>query len=163
MTDGQQKKRRNPYADTGLMIAMAMLIVMIIKCFLFGVTWESFLWFALAIGYCVISYLYDSESKVVRHSTTGLIVLSVIAAVAITIIDRKPQPKMHAFEGVVVDTVKEDEFIQQQEPILPELEKETATIPDTILPETFSNPETPEQQADMPEVPAETETTEETI
>lgn len=133
MADKQQKKGRNPYADTGLMIAVAMLIVMVIKSLIFGVTWESIFWFVIAIAYCVVSYKYDSQSKTIKHTTTGFIVLSIIAAFAIAIIDRKPQPKMHAFEQAAKDTTaSEEEFILKPEPELPALEKETTTSHDTI-------------------------------
>lgn len=166
MADEQKKTNRNPYADTGLMIAVAIIIVMVIKCCIFDITWESCFWFILAVGYCIVSYMYDSQSKVVKHSTTGLLVISVIAAVAFTIIDRKPQPKMHAFEQAAKDTTAtEEEFILKEEPVLPELEKGKTTPSDTLMSAVDASSEEQDSQSEQqePSVESETETTEEAI
>lgn len=158
MKSGQ--KKRNPYADMGLMVAIAIIIVTIIKCLLFDVTWESIFWIVLAVAYCCLSYKFNSESSTIKHCTTGFLLISAIASIAIIYIDRKPQPKMHAFEGVKKDTVSEEVFIMKEEPEINIEEEEVVQKTDTLSPETEEN-EVQEEvtNEENPEPEVETETT----
>ena len=127
-----EKKIRNSFADLGLIVAVTLIIVTIIRCLIFGIDWEGCLWIILAAAYCFVSHKYDSQSKTVKHSTTVFLALTVLSLTAMVFIDRKPQPKMHAFEGARQDTIPEEEFIQKEEPQLPELEKDTMEVVDTL-------------------------------
>ncbi len=155
----EEKKKRNSYADLGLVIAVTIIIVMILRCLMFGITWEDIFWIVLSSAYCAISYKFDSESKVIKHSTTAFLLLSVIATAAIVVIDRKPQPKMHAFEGAKEDTIAEEQFIQKEEPVLPELEKDTEVVIDSIEP--TPSVETPAEVVEEPESLEQEESTQE--
>lgn len=158
MAEIQPNKRRNPYADTGLVIAATMLMVMIIKCLIFGITLESIFWFILSITYCILSYKFDSYSKAIKHSTTAFLLLSLFMGITFSIIDRKPQPKMHAFEKMEQDTIAEEIVIE--EPVLIEQKEETIITKDTIVTEEpiLSNEESPaaEEQTETPETTEET-------
>lgn len=126
------QNKRNPYADCGLLIAISVLIIMIIKCCLFDITWVALLWIILCIVYCFLSYKYDSESKVIKHTTTAFLSISAITFLLFTIFDVKEQPKMNAFEGAKIDTVAEEEFIIKDDPIIKELIEDTISIKDTL-------------------------------
>lgn len=126
----EQDKKRNPYADMGLMIAVTIVIVMIIKTLLFANTfdsWECIVLIILAVAYLVVSKKYDSESPVVKHSTTALLCLSILMLTSLFLFDHKSSPKMHAFEGARTDTIPEEEFIQKKEPTIEIIDSDTIT------------------------------------
>lgn len=125
------QNKRNPYADCGLLIAISVLLIMIIKCCLFDITWVALLWIVLSIAYCILSYKFDSESKVIKHATTTYLCVSAIAFVMFTIFDHEEQPKMNAFEGAKIDSVEEEEFVIKDDPIIKELIADTITAADT--------------------------------
>lgn len=103
-------KRRNPFSDLGLVIAISVFICILIKSLLFGITWGSIIWIIISCAYFVISWKFDSQSNVVKHSTTAFLVLSVIAATAVVLFDKKATPQMHAFEGTG-DTIQDVQII----------------------------------------------------
>ena len=112
---------------------------MILRFIMFGVNIgdvESIVWLVAAIAYCILSYKYDSFSNIIRHSTSAFLALSVLVIVALVFIDRKPQPKMHAFEGAVKDTVKQEEITEEEQ--IPELpvvkDTDTIKVSDSIPP-----------------------------
>lgn len=155
----EEQKKRNPYADMGLMVAITMIIVTILKCLLFDITWESIFWIILATAYCIISYILDSESSKIKHCTTAFLITSVIAFVGIIFMDRKPQPKMHAFEGAKKDTVSEEVFIMKEEPEIKEQEDKAIAITDTITAteeENTMQEETASEEEPVTEVETET-------
>jgi hypothetical protein len=108
---------RLPYADLGMTIAIAVMIVMIMKSLLFGFTIASIVWIAIAIEYIVICIYYPSRSRVVKISTTILLLASVLAAGATIYFDKPTRPKMVAFQGKQdKDTVAEEEVIVETPP-----------------------------------------------
>lgn len=129
----EQTKRRNPYADTGLMIAVSVIIVMLIKTLLFGATWGSLIWGGFSIIYCFLSYKYNSESKLIKHSTTAFLALSLISFTSILFFDKKARPQMHAFEGAKKDSIDEAEFIIKEEPELPAITEDVNSESDTLI------------------------------
>lgn len=142
----EQNKRRNPYSDVGLMIAVSVFIVMIVKCLLFSVTTISIGWIVLCGIYFFLSYKYNSEDKIIKHSTTAFILLSLLLFVSIIFLDTNVKPKMHAFEGAKKDTLTEEEFKMKKDPTIPEEieqdedENDTlAIVPDSV--NAFENPE----------------------
>lgn len=127
----EDKKKRNSYADVGLMIAITVLIVEVIKSLLFEIEWDA-IWIVLAIAYCAVSYKYDSESKTIKNCTTAFLCLSALVFASIIVFDRNVQPKMHAFEGAKKDSIAEEEFIQKKEPELTTLIEDTTEVVDTL-------------------------------
>lgn len=158
----ESKKKRNSYADMGLMIAVSILIVMSIKCLLFEAGIESIIWIIAALSYCAISYKYDSDSPVVCHATTSLLAFSLLIIAAMVFIDRNAQPKMHAFEGAKVDTLAEEEFELIKEPEITKVIEDTTEVADTLdmeeIPEGVLE-DGPENESD--EVPATNTSTDE--
>lgn len=108
---------RLPYADLGMTIAIAVMLVMLVKSLLFGFTIASIVWIALAIGYMLVSAFCDSHSKTVKTSTSVLLVASVLAIGATLFFDKPTRPKMVAFQGVKEkDTVSEEEVMVETPP-----------------------------------------------
>ena len=105
-------QRRNSYSDLGLMVALGVFICILIKSMLFGFTWVGIIWLLLTCAYFYVSWRYASQSRVVHRSTTGFLILSVVAITGILLFDRNTRPIMHAFAGTgdtIVDPVVEDE------------------------------------------------------
>ena len=103
---------RLPYADLGMTIAIAVMVVMVVKSLLFGFTIASIVWISLAFVYILISFICDSHGKVVKTSTTVLLIVSVIAIGATLYFDKPTRPKMVAFQGIKEkDTIAEEEVV----------------------------------------------------
>ena len=129
-------KQRNPYADLGLVIAVAVFIVVLIKCLIFGLSWASIACFLITIAYFVISAIRKSDDKVVKHSTTAYLLAMLLLVVSLVLFDKNARPKMHAFEGAAVDAVLEEEFVVEDKEIPIEIvQPDTAEI-DTLLLDT---------------------------
>lgn len=110
-------QRRNPYSDLGLIVALSVFICILTKCLLFGFTWVSIVWLILSCAYFYVSWRFPSSGKVVKHSTTFFLLISVIAVAGILLFDKNARPVMHAFEGTG-DTIQ-DAVIVEEEPIVP--------------------------------------------
>ncbi len=110
---------RLPYADLGITIAIAVMVVMVVKSLLFGFTIASIVWISLAFVYILISFICDSHSKVVKTSTTVLLIASVIAIGATLYFDKPTRPKMVAFHGIKEkDTIAEEEVVETPPPVV---------------------------------------------
>lgn len=108
---------RLPYADLGMTIAIAVMVVMVVKSLLFGFTIASIIWIVLALVYIVISAICDSRSKAVKISTTVLLIASLLATGATLYFDKPTRPKMVAFQGIKEkDTIAEEEVIVETPP-----------------------------------------------
>lgn len=108
---------RLPYADLGMTIAIAVMVVMVVKSLLFGFTIASIIWIVLALVYIVISAIWDSRSKAVKISTTVLLIASLLATGATLYFDKPTRPKMVAFQGIKEkDTIAEEEVIVETPP-----------------------------------------------
>lgn len=117
-TDKKNHSKRAPYADLGLMTAISILIVMLVKSFLFGFTWGAIAGLAVTAAYLIISAVYRSESNIVRHATTAYLILSALSICSVIMFDKNTRPKMVAFKGVDTDTVKVEETkIEEEVPI----------------------------------------------
>ena len=110
-------QRRDSYSDLGLMVAIGIFICILIKSMMFGFTWVGIVWLLLACFYFYVSWRYASRSRVVRHSTTGFLLLSVVAIMGILLFDRNTRPVMHAFAGTG-DTIA-DPVVMDEAPVLP--------------------------------------------
>jgi len=122
-------KRRDSYADLGLVIAIAIFLVMVIKTLLFGVTWGDIIWLLISIVYLLISFFLPSADKRMKYATTAFLLLCVATSATRYIYDQKATPKLHAFEGALNDTTSEEEFVVRDEPeIIKEQVIDTITI-----------------------------------
>jgi hypothetical protein len=110
-------QRRNSYADMGLVVATSVFICILVKCFLFGITWVSIFWMTLACVYFYVSWRYPSDSKLVKHSTTIFFVLSAIAIAGVAMFDKNARPVMHAFEGTG-DTIKDVSVVESSDTLI---------------------------------------------
>ncbi|MBQ0022160.1 MAG: hypothetical protein KBT29_02860 [Prevotellaceae bacterium] len=104
-------KRRNPFSDLGLVIAVSAFICILVKCLLFGFTWVSIAWILISCVYFFISWKFPSEGKIVKTSTLFFLILSVCAAVSVVLFDKNAQPQMHAFEGNG-DTIADEQVVE---------------------------------------------------
>ena len=129
-------KQRNPYADLGLVIAVAVFIVVLIKCLIFGLSWASIACFLITIVYFVISAIRKSDDKVVKHSTTAYLLAMLLLVVSLVLFDKNARPKMHAFEGAAVDSVQEEEFVVEDKEIPIEIVQPDTAEVDTLLQDT---------------------------
>lgn len=153
-------KKRNPYADMGLMIAVTIILVMIIKTLLFANTfnsWECILLILAAVAYLFVTKKYDSESDIIKHSTTALVCITAFALTSLAFFDHKSSPKMHAFEGAKTDTLAEEEFIQRKDPQIEKIDTDTVitTVIDSLAEEAV------EEILEEGEVPTQDQQTEE--
>ena len=108
---------RLPYADLGMTIAIAVLVVMVVKSRLFGFTIASIIWIVLVLAYILVSAICDSRSKTIKISTTVLLIASLFAVGATLYFDKPTRPKMVAFQGIKEkDTIVEKEVIVETPP-----------------------------------------------
>ena len=124
--------KRDSYADLGMIIAIGVFICLLIKSLLFGFTWGCITGIIFSIAYFLVSWKYPSDSKIVKHSTTAFLVLSVLVAVSVVMFDKNARPKMHAFEGTG-DTIQ-DVRIEESDILVPMYEtlpEDTSTV-DTV-------------------------------
>lgn len=113
----EQPKRRNPYADLGLTVAISVFICVLVNCLLFGFTVISIIWLLLAIGYFYISWKFPSSCKLIKYATTAFLSLSVVAIVGLLLFDTNARPKMNAFEGSINDTIQDEKVKIVETPI----------------------------------------------
>lgn len=105
-------KKRNPYSDLGMIVAVSVFICIIIKCLLFGFTWGGIAWLIISCVYFFISWKYPSDGRVVKLATNAFLILSVLTAFAVVMFDKKAMPKMHAFEGTG-DTIQDVQYVDE--------------------------------------------------
>ena len=144
--------RRNPYADLGLVVAVAVFIILLIKSLIFGLSWFSL------VAYFLISYFKNSNDPLVRRATTAYLLLMFLSLVGVVLFDKNARPKMHAFEGAAVDTVTEEEFVIEDRDIPVEIvrpdtmsvdsldEDTTALSPDLPIMESPTLPEAVDEE-----------------
>ena len=88
-----QHPEKSHFSDAGLMIALAVCIVTIIKLLMYGFTYVSLAWLALTIVYVAISSATQAKSKVRTAATAAFMVISAVAFVAAFTFDYPIQPK----------------------------------------------------------------------
>lgn len=102
--------KRNPYSDLGLIVAVAAFIIMVLKSLIFDFSWGAIAWILITMGYFVLSYRYDSYSRIIRRATTFYLLLSAVVLVSVVLFDKNARPKIHAFEGAASDSIEEEEI-----------------------------------------------------
>ncbi|MBQ9641995.1 MAG: hypothetical protein IJV06_10635 [Bacteroidaceae bacterium] len=129
-------KKRNPYADVGLMVAVAVFVVVLIKCLIFGLSWASIACFVFTAAYFLVSALRKSDEPVVRRATTAYLLLMLLLVVSLVLFDKNARPKMHAFEGAAVDTLAEEEFVVEDKEIPVEIVQPDTAETDSLSADT---------------------------
>ncbi|MCR5313998.1 MAG: hypothetical protein K6E54_10260 [Bacteroidaceae bacterium] len=133
----QDKKSRNSFVDTGLLISICVFIIMLIKSGLFGFSWASIFWILAVIVYWFLVYMSKKHDnrKFQNIATICFLTISVFVFASIMFFDKNARPKMHAFEGAAIDTVaEEEEFIVDETPDISVVETpDTTETIDTIM------------------------------
>ena len=142
--------KRNPYADVGLIVAIAAFIIMLVKMLIFGISWAAATCFILTIIYFSVSFRYKSDSKTVRNSTTAYLVLLAATVACVVLFDKNTRPKMHAFEGAAVDTLQEEEFLVIDKEVPVEIVENDTTESDSVGAEEFSDTDLEETSEETP-------------
>lgn len=150
-------KKRNPFSDLGMVVAISVFICILIKSLLFGFTWGSIVWIIITCAYFFVSAKYDSDSKLVKQSTRAFLILSVLTAVTMALFDRKAMPKMHAFEGTG-DTIQDEQIVDMgpkvtMYEVLPEdtvaQETDSLTEEQEVTMDDFIDLEAPAEETEM--------------
>ena len=142
--NNKEKKHRSwraPYADLGMTVAVASLIVMLVKSIVFGFTIAAIAWMVFAVLYVAVSLRYSSRSRMVKACTTVFLVGSLLSGAASIWFDRPARPKMVPFQGVeLTDTVVPDEvfIIETPPPVVVDTLDDDSTPP--IEPDTLALP-----------------------
>ncbi len=108
------RQSRRPYADLGMTVAVSLLIIMIVKSLLFGLTLMSLTLMVLPAAYIVVCAVHDSWSRVVQHSTTLLLLCSALCLAGTFFFDRPTRPKMVAFQA----RSENDTVVHAAEPVV---------------------------------------------
>lgn len=130
-TNKASMKRRNSYSDLGLVISLSVFVCILSKCLMFGFTWAGIVWLSLTLAYFVVSFMFPSDGKIVKHSTTAYLIISVVVACSLILFDRKATPELHAFAGTG-DTIQDAQIIEEAPPV----EEYVPYVPDTTAVDT---------------------------
>lgn len=109
-------KKRDSLADLGMVVAISVFIVILIKSLLFGVSWGAIVWFIISIAYIACSFFIPSDDRKMKYATCTFLALSVCVAGLSFLFDQNARPKMHAFEGALSDTTEEEAFVVRDDP-----------------------------------------------
>lgn len=134
--------KRNSYADLGLVIAVSVFIIVLVKSMIFGLSWASIACIVFTIAYFVVSALKKSDDVLVKRATTAYLLFMLLFVVSVLLFDKNARPKMHAFEGAAVDTVQEEEFVVEDKEIPIEIVQPDTVEVDTLVHDTLSTPST---------------------
>ena len=127
----KQHPERSPFADTGLVIALAVTVVTVIKLLMYGLTYVSLIWLAVTIIYVAIAAATAGNSKTRHFFTSFYMFFSLVAMVAAFTFDNPIQPKRESEVG----TLQEDYFQQpeeQENPVIIETPKPVAVETDVV-------------------------------
>ena len=131
--------KRNSYADLGLVIAVSVFVIVLVKSLIFGLSWASIACIVFTIAYFVVSVLKKSDDVLVKRATTAYLLFLLLFVVSVLLFDKNARPKMHAFEGAAVDTIQEEEFVVEDKEIPIEIVQPDTVEIDTLVHDTLSN------------------------
>jgi hypothetical protein len=134
--------KRNSYADLGLVIAVSVFVIVLVKSLIFGLSWASIACIVFTIAYFVVSALKKSDDVLVKRATTAYLLFMLLFVVSVLLFDKNARPKMHAFEGAAVDTVQEEEFVVEDKEIPIEIVQPDTVEVDTLVHDTLGTPST---------------------
>jgi len=112
-----QHPEKSHFSDAGLMIALAVCIVTIIKLLMYGFTYVSLAWLALTIVYVAISSATQAKSKVRTAATAAFMVISAVAFVAAFTFDYPIQPKTESNLRAEQDENKQNQQNVEEIPV----------------------------------------------
>lgn len=126
----KKNNSRSPYTDTGLMLAICILITMTVKGFIFGFTWSGIALLVIAGIYVIVCTIYQSRRVIMNASTTTFIVLSVLCTWAEFSSHKNVRPQMPVFHGMTNDTTGTTEEPDLLMEPIPDIQ--TTTVEDTL-------------------------------
>ncbi|MBQ9363546.1 MAG: hypothetical protein IJT97_09050 [Bacteroidaceae bacterium] len=136
--------KRNSYADLGLVIAVTVFVIVLIKSLIFGLSWASIACLVFTIAYFVVSALRKSDDALVKWTTTAYLLFMLLFIITVVLFDKNAHPKMHAFEGAAIDTVQEEEFVVEDKEIPVEIIQSDTIEADTLTNDTIQAESVPE-------------------
>lgn len=129
------------FNQMGMFVSICVFLVLLIKSAIFGFSWASIVWLLIVLVYwclCAFFTYKKPDEKCLKWSTLGFLTASLVVFVGLTMFDKNARPKMHAFEGVGVDSVEEDtEFVVDETPDISVYTPDT-TVVDTIRVDTLT-------------------------
>jgi len=140
--------KRNSYADLGLVVAVAVFAIVVVKSLIFGLSWASIACMVFTLAYMGVSVWWKSDSAAMRHATTAYLVSMLLFVVSAVLFDKNARPKMHAFEGAAVDTLVEEEFVVEDRDIPVEVILPDTTETDTLEADTLAVDALPAEEAE---------------
>lgn len=127
----KQHPERSPFADAGLVIALAVTIVTVIKLLMYGLTYVSLIWLAVTLLYVAIAAATTGNSKVRHFFTSFYMLFSLVAMVAAFTYDNPIKPKKESDIGKL-----QEEYFQQsseeEDPVIIETPKPVAVETDVV-------------------------------
>lgn len=135
-----QHPERSPLADTGMIIALAVTIVTVLKLLMYGITYVSVLWLTITLVYILSTTVTDANSSIRKGMTVFYICVSVIAFFAAFSYDKPIKPKTESNMKADGDDefVTNDEEEQTEEEIKVETPKPVVVETDNIVQEDAS-------------------------
>lgn len=89
----QQHPERSHFADAGLMVALAVIVVTVIKLALYGITVVTLAWLAIALIYMLVAAATKPRAALRTGFTAFFMVVSMVAVVASFLYDYPISPK----------------------------------------------------------------------
>ena len=136
----QQRPDRSPLADTGLLIALTVTVVTVIKLLMYGITYVSVIWLAITLVYVVSTTMTSANSAVRKGMTIFYMCVSTLAFFAAFVYDKPIRPKTELNIGSNIDNINfEDENADaEDEEIKVETPKPVVVETDNIVHEDAS-------------------------
>ncbi len=127
----KQHSERSPFADAGLVVALAVTIVTVIKLLMYGLTYVSLIWLAVTLIYVAIAAATAGNSRIRHFFTSFYMLFSLVAMIAAFTYDNPIQPKKESDIGAI-----QEEYFQQSEeqedPVIIETPKPVAVETDVV-------------------------------
>lgn len=135
-----QHPERSPLADTGMIIALAVTIVTVLKLLMYGITYVSVLWLTITIVYILSTTVTDANSSIRKGMTVFYICISTIAFFAAFSYDKPIKPKTESNMKADRDDgfVTDDQDEQNEEEIKVETPKPVVVETNNIVQEDSS-------------------------
>lgn len=131
-----------PLSQMGVFVSICVFLVLIIKSAIFGFSWAAIAWLLFILVYWCLCYIFIKKrpnEKLLKFSTIGFLIISVITLVDLALFDKNARPKMHAFEGAASDSVEvEEEFVVDETPDITIVQQDTTKVDSVRMDTTTS-------------------------
>lgn len=98
--------------DLGILTACSVIIVMLVKQMVFGLSWITTAMMVLAIAYVVVFAIRKRiKPQQLKQISVGYLLVSFFMLVSIFVFDEHQQHQGKVFEGALIDSIEEDEFV----------------------------------------------------